>query len=164
MNPFFPDTDTATAATLQRLADLIESEGLSLAVETADGRTLRGRLRGVADLRRLLDEPGRPLCGACVADRVVGKGAAALMAAGGVRALRAGVLSRAAAALLAREGLPFACDTPADHIVRRDGRGICPVEAACADTDSVEGCLQRIDAFLRTAARPDNPQETSSEP
>ena len=53
------------------------------------------RERGVKDLYRLLREEPQLLDGAFVADKVVGKGAAALMILGGVEELFADVVSRA---------------------------------------------------------------------
>lgn len=52
------------------------------------------RERGVADLFRLLHEEPQLLRGAFIADKVVGKGAAALMVLGGVEGLFADVVSR----------------------------------------------------------------------
>ena len=52
------------------------------------------RERGVADLFRLLHEEPQLLRGAFIADKVVGKGAAALMVLGGVEGFFAGVVSR----------------------------------------------------------------------
>lgn len=138
----------AEAETAAALARLLREEGLALAVRTAAGPTLRLYGRGVSDLRRLLADPTAPLRGATVADKVVGKGAAALMAAGGVRTLHAAVMSRPAHELLLREGVAVACDALVPHIIRRDGRGICPVEAACADADSVAECLAAIERFF----------------
>jgi len=62
------------------------------------------RERGVKDLYRLLREEPQLLDGAFVADKVVGKGAAALMILGGVEELFADVVSRAALDLLAAAG------------------------------------------------------------
>lgn len=147
---------TASAAEIQHtatdacapLARLLAAEGLSLAVQTATGRTLRGRKRGIEDLYHLLADREAPLRGAAVADKVVGKGAAALMAAGGVQTLHAGVISCAALELLTREDIKTTYGTLVPHIIRHDGKGICPIEEACLGTDSVEGCLQAIDKFL----------------
>ena len=66
--------------------DLLFAERCSCVVRNGD--TIRiFRERGVRDLWRLLHEEPELLDGAFVADKVVGKGAAALMAAGRVREL-----------------------------------------------------------------------------
>ena len=55
--------------------------------------------RGVKDLHRLLRDEQQPLKGALIADKVVGKGAAALMIAGGAKWIYAKVISEAALSL-----------------------------------------------------------------
>jgi len=82
--------------------DLLFAERCSCVVRNGD--TIRiFRERGVRDLWRLLHEEPELLDGAFVADKVVGKGAAALMAAGRVRELFADVVSHAALELLSRD-------------------------------------------------------------
>ena len=72
-----------------------------------NGETMRSfHQRGVSDLWRLLHEEPDLLRGAFIADKVVGKGAAALMTAGGVRGLYARTVSRPALDLLAEAGIP----------------------------------------------------------
>ena len=105
--------------------------------------------RGVSDLWQLLHEEPEFLRGAFVADKVVGKGAAALMAAGGVRGLYARTISRPALDLLAAAGIPVEYETAVEHIINRTGTGICPVEQLCADAPTPEACLPRIGEFVR---------------
>ena len=74
------------------------------------------RRRGVRDLLTLLDDnPGR-LNGAFVADKVVGKGAAAIMIAGGVCGVYAGVISRPALRLLRDASVQVEYDLSLIHI------------------------------------------------
>lgn len=115
-----------------------------------NGETVRSfHQRGVSDLWRLLHEEPELLRGAFVADKVVGKGAAALMAVGGVRGLFARTVSRPALDLLAGAGIPVEYKTVAEHIINRAGDGICPVERLCADARTPEECLPRIGEFIR---------------
>ena len=79
------------------------------------------RERGVADLFRLLHEEPQLLRGAFIADKVVGKGAAALMVLGGVEGLFADVVSRPALELLAGAGIAVEYTVVVPNIVRRDG-------------------------------------------
>lgn len=124
------------------------AEGCSCVIR--NGETLRSfHQRGVSDLWRLLHEEPELLRGAFVADKVVGKGAAALMAAGGVRGLYARTISRPALDLLAKAGIPVEYETAVPHIINRAGNGICPVEELCADARTPEECLPRIGAFIR---------------
>ena len=90
------------------------------------------RERGVADLFRLLREEPQLLRGAFIADKVVGKGAAALMVLGGVEGLFADVVSRPASELLAGAGIAVEYTVVVPGIMNRAGTGTCPVEQLCA--------------------------------
>lgn len=108
--------------------------------------------RGIFDLFRLLrDEPGF-LRGACVADKVVGKGAAALMVLGGVKAVHADVVSSPALAVLRSAGIDIQFDTEVPHIQNRQGTGWCPVEKLCRDLSAPEDMLPLIAHFVEKAS------------
>lgn len=124
------------------------AEGCSCVIR--NGGTMRSfHQRGVSDLWRLLHEEPELLRGAFIADKVVGKGAAALMAAGGVRGLFARTVSRPALDLLAEAGIPVEYERLVPNIINRAGNGICPVESLCADARTPEECLPRIGEFVR---------------
>lgn len=132
----------------RRAIERLYAEGCSCVVR--NGETTRSfHQRGVSDLWRLLHEEPEVLRGAFVADKVVGKGAAALMAVGGVRGLYARTVSRPALDLLATVGIPVEYETAVEHIINRAGTGICPVEQLCADAPTPEACLPRIGEFVR---------------
>ena len=105
--------------------------------------------RGVSDLWRLLHEEPALLRGGFIADKVVGKGAAALMAAGGIRCVYAMTLSRPALELLDGARIPVEYERLVPNIINRTGDGICPVESLCADAQTPEECLPRIGEFVR---------------
>lgn len=132
----------------RRAIERLYAEGCSCVVR--NGEIVHSfHQRGVSDLWRLLHEEPELLRGAFVADKVVGKGAAALMAAGGVRGLYARTVSRPALDLLAAVGIPVEYETAVEHIINRAGTGICPVEQLCADARTPEECLPRIGEFIR---------------
>lgn len=106
------------------------------------------RERGVADLYRLLHEEPALLRGAFVADKVVGKGAAALMVLGGVEAIFADVVSRPALELLAGAGIAVEYTVVVQNIANRAGTGICPVEQLCERAESAAECLPLIEGFI----------------
>lgn len=82
------------------LVSLLHEGGYSLVLQK-DGKIHTFSERGVADLYRLRSENPELLQGAFLADKVVGKGAAALMIQGGVAELHADVISEPALSLLA---------------------------------------------------------------
>lgn len=123
--------------------------GHSLAVATPEGiRTFDGR--GVADLYRLLSQDPQPLKGASVADKVVGRAAAALMMAAGVRELYAQTVSELALDMLHGSGIGLAYGRRVPHILNRAGTGWCPLEAACRDCSTPEQCLAEIEKFIKS--------------
>ena len=109
-------------------------------------RTFDGR--GISDLYDLLTEHPGWLRGASVADKVVGKGAAALLILGGVRELFAGVVSTSALGLLKDSGIPVRFSQEVAHIVNRKGDGVCPVETLCKECTTAAQCLPLIREFV----------------
>lgn len=134
---------------LDRLAvERLHAEQCSCVIR--NGETMRSfHQRGISDLWRLLHEEPGLLRGAFIADKVVGKGAAALMAAGGVRGLYTRTVSRPALELLAEAGIAVEYEIAVPHIINRTGDGICPVERLCADARTPAECLPLIGQFIR---------------
>ena len=75
---------------MKDLTDILHDGGHSLVVANRDIRTFDGR--GVSDLFRLLEKDSGFLYGASVADKVVGKAAAALMALAKIKEMYAEVI------------------------------------------------------------------------
>ena len=96
----------------------------------------------------LLTEHSDWLRGASVADKVVGKGAAALLILGGVRELFAGVISTPALGLLEDSGISFRFAEKVPYIINRKGDGLCPVETLCKDCKTAAECLPFIQGFI----------------
>lgn len=141
------DSPCLTREERQQLIDLLISEQCSCVIRSGD--TIRiFRQRGVLDLHTLLNREPELLRGAFVADKVVGKGAAALMILGGVKELFANVLSRPALELLQRHNIPTSYTTLTDHIINRSRTDWCPVERLCQHLQSPEACLSAITDFL----------------
>ncbi|MBQ5703974.1 MAG: DUF1893 domain-containing protein [Alistipes sp.] len=109
--------------------------------------------RGVKDLHRLLCDDRALLDGAFIADKVVGKGAAALMIAGGVKSVYADVMSRAALSLFETSNTSVEYGTLVDNIINRAGTDICPVEKLCKDCLTADECLPLISKFIESMQR-----------
>lgn len=132
---------------LDTLVRRLHEGGCTLVVAQGDDVRLFTR-RGVADLMDLTDNDPAFLCGALVADKVVGKGAAALLVKGGVAALHTDLISRPALDLLSRAGIDVTYDTLTDHIVNRGGTDWCPVERLCRPLDNIDEMVDAIRAFI----------------
>jgi len=75
-------------------------------------------------------ESNKDLTGFSAADRVVGRGAAFLYVLLGVKAVYAHVISHAALEVLTAHNIAIEYDIAVEHIINRQGNGICPFEAA----------------------------------
>ena len=113
-----------------------------------NGTTRTFHERGVKDLHRLLMQEPEILSGASLADKVVGKGAAALMISGGVKWIYADVISKAAMVLFEQSRVEVQYGEIVPNIINRAGTDICPVEKLCQECKTAEECLPLIDKFI----------------
>ena len=132
---------------LDHLRQILHSTACSCVIGNG-GRVETFHQRGIKDLYELLNNGSGLLDGASIADKVIGKGAAALMIAGGVKEVYTDVVSEAAMELFERYGTATSYDKRVAHIINRKGDGICPVESLCAECVTVEECLEKIEEFL----------------
>lgn len=136
-----------TAKERQYLIDYLFAEKCSCVIRNGnDIRVFHDR--GIKDLFRLLKEERAFLDGAFMADKVVGKGAAALMILGGVKEVYADIVSRPALALLNEARIRTDYTLVVAHIVNRTQTGICPVEQLCDGCATAQTCLPLIERFI----------------
>lgn len=135
-----------------RLYDELVGGRHSLAVNN-DDQTLFFDGRGIADLHRIYTTDPDLLRGGTVADKVVGKGAAALIIAGGAVNLYAGTISKGALSLLKDSEVKTGYGKIVDHIVNRTGDGWCPVERLCRDCATAAECLPLINEFINQSKK-----------
>lgn len=100
--------------------------------------------RGITTLLQIIDHDSNELSESSVVDKVVGKAAAALMIVGGVSELHAILISQGALSLLATSDICVSYDTVTDHIINRNHSDWCPMELACRDCITAEGCITEI--------------------
>ena len=133
------------------VADLLADNRIAAGVWAFDGR-------GVSDLLRLSDTAPALLQGATIADKVVGKAAAALLIQAGVHTVWAGTISLSALALFAQSATATAdgATTPVsvtyatvgDHIMNRDLTDWCPMEQTCFESPTAADSIAKIRAKL----------------
>lgn len=131
---------------MKDLIKLLHDGGHSLVIGNREVRTFEGR--GVSDLFRLFEQEPETLRGTSVADKVVGKGAAALMVLGGVKEVYADVISRPALRLLEDGGVAVSFGQLVGNIRNRTRTGLCPVETRCLPCPTPEECLAQIRYFI----------------
>ena len=132
---------------MNELIDILHQGAYSCVVRKDDD-TRTFHQRGVADLWQLCQGEEQFLRGAHIADKVVGKGAAALMIYGGACEVYADVISHPALALLQEHGIGVSYREPTDRIVNRRGDGLCPVETLCVDLTTIDYMVEAISNFI----------------
>lgn len=133
---------------MKELIHILHDEGLTLVLKSANGEIHRYTQRGIKDLMTLVSTNPEILHDALIADKAVGKAAAACMVAGGVKQVWADVMSEPALALLQNHGVTAECDTLVDHIINRTGDGWCPMERLSRDENDPAAIIQRIRDFF----------------
>ena len=136
----------------RQLIDRLHAEGCSCVIHNNDHIHLFHK-RGVQDLHQLLRTSPDTLRGAMIADKVVGKGAAVLMTAGGVRWVYADVISQSALEFLLTHNIEAEYGRVVPNIINRAGTDICPVEKLCMQCEDIEDALMLIDEFIEKMRR-----------
>ena len=109
-------------------AELLKKEGQSLVV-VRDGRLLfSSQLPGIQPLLDALDNNVLP--GSAVADKIMGRAAAMVVALGQANAVHAPVMSQSAVDVLTDSGILHCADTLVPCILNEEGTDTCPLEIA----------------------------------
>lgn len=129
------------------LIEKLHEENCSCVISCKEKMLCFGQ-RGIKDLFQLYNNCPGKFVGEKIADKVVGKGAAALMELIGFNEVYADVISRPALELLGLEGVKVGYGQLCDNIVNRAGDGICPVETICMEFKTASECLPGITRFI----------------
>lgn len=133
---------------MDELIEILHKEKCSCVIRTLQGKVVTCHNRGVRDLYEILKKNRDMLNGASVADKVVGKGAAALMMLGGVAEVYTDVISRSALSLFKTGNIKVGWGSCVPEIINRAGTGRCPVELLCDTFTTPEQCLPAIESFI----------------
>jgi len=131
---------------MEELINLLHTGGYSCTIANK-GEIRTFTQRGVADIYDLLTQEPEFLKGASIADKVVGKGAAALMILGGIKELYTDIISTKALELLQKSDIKVGTEK-VPFIWNRNHTGGCPVETMCSEVESAEEILPLIRDFL----------------
>lgn len=135
------------------LTKILHENKLSCVILKKDGSLIQCHRRGVIDLFELLRDVPATLNGATIADKVVGRGAAALMVLGKITRLHTDVLSRPALELLQQAEIETTYDTLAENIINRTGDDICPVEKLTSQARTAQEALPLIEQFIKNMTK-----------
>ena len=102
-----------------------------------DGRMIyASRSHGIGGILQAIEELDNRINGASVADRIIGKAAALLLAYSKVKDAYAIVISRNGLETLRSHGIPVDYESLVPKILDRSGREICPFEKIALKIDS----------------------------
>lgn len=132
---------------MNEIIKLLHEGGYSCVIRNGEIRTFTQR--GVADLYDLLQQDPTFLKGAWIADKVIGKAAAALMVLGGVREIYTDIISEPALSLLKNAGIKVDCVQVVHRIQNRAKTGWCPLETICYEEETAEDMLPLIHDFVQ---------------
>lgn len=136
---------------MEKVTETLHSKGCSLVIENREEMYLFYN-RGIKDLYAIYSATPELLQGAKVADKVVGRAAAALMILGGVKALYADTISDLALETLRGSGISVSFGTTTPHIINRTKTDLCPMERATKDLDNLGEILTAIESFVASLA------------
>lgn len=139
---------------LQQAISLLNEATCSVAVVTRGAGIFTDIGPSVRPLFYIYEAHKDAMRGAYVADKVVGKAAAALLCDAGVCAVYGGVMSESALTLLNSRGISARFSTLVPHIQNRKGDDLCPMEKTVLNCDDVAECAARIADFIATHEPP----------
>lgn len=129
----------------ENLSEILNKNGCSLVVRNVQGDISIYSKKGVRDLVWLLDNEPERLQSAEVADKIVGKAAAALMIVAKVSSIYAEVLSLQAVPFLTKANIPVQFNTLTNNIQIQENENRCRLEEIVADAKTP----QQAEALLR---------------
>ena len=132
---------------MQDIINQLNEGGYSCVIANR-GETRTFSQPGVADLFALLKTDPDFMKGASIADKVIGKGAAALMILGGVTQVYTHRISESALSLFQTTGIDVEYKELVPFIMNRDRSGWCPVETLCQREQSPDAILPLIEEFI----------------
>jgi len=128
---------------LEQAKSLLKSTDSTLVVVSGDD-VFTSKERGVKPLLHLLTEKKGFLKGASVADKVIGKAAALLMALGEIKEVHTLIISEPAIKVFENHNIKYYFDKKVDRIINRTGDGLCPMETLCLAIDDPMEAFQKI--------------------
>ncbi|MBQ3632824.1 MAG: DUF1893 domain-containing protein [Paludibacteraceae bacterium] len=121
----------------------LNEQHISLIVRNA-GLTTEYTQHGVNDLLQLLENEPQRLQGAVVADKMIGKAAAALMVVGGVKQVHTNLICTPAREMLEKAGIVVSAKEEVPMILNRDRSGQCPMDQSLNGIDGPEECVVKM--------------------
>lgn len=131
----------------------LRENNLSLVIIKQAGSLFESSASGIAGLLQAIEELQEELHESSVADRVVGRAAALLLAYSHVKEVYAATLSDEGLKVLKAHSVPVEHDDLVPKILDREGKNICPFEEFSLSINSVDEAHPRLKAFAESLRR-----------
>lgn len=113
---------------LEEIKEILDIKDASLVVAYKNGDIKEYYNKRIIDLVSILKEDKDALKESIIADKVIGKVAASIMAVAGVKAIYADTLSKIAIPILEKSNIQYSYGVLVDYIKNNDQTGMCPME------------------------------------
>lgn len=135
-------------STGEQMLEMLNEQGLSLLVYNNETLTTHYN-RGIQDLLTLVSSQPERLKGAIVADKIIGKAAAALMTSCGVAEVHTNVICTPAREIFENAGIKIFTAKEVPLILNREKSGMCPMDTRLQGIESVEECVEILQNIPR---------------
>lgn len=139
------------ALDLEMAKRALKERGLSLVI-VRDGEVIfESRLQGIIGLIQAIDVLGGDLSSSSVADKVIGRAAALLLAYSRASEVYATVISELGLSTLNEYGIRVEYDTLVPKIMNRRGDDVCPFERISLAVSSPKEAYERLKKYAESA-------------
>lgn len=129
---------------LDELKKILHSKNASLVVQYKSGEIKEYYQDRILDIKDILSNDENALNGAIVADKVIGKVAASVLAVAGVNQIYADVISNLAIPILEENNIEYSFFKKVEFIKNKDNTGMCPMESKFKDEKDINKIYKTI--------------------
>lgn len=135
-------------SSLKEITHILHHGAYSCVLKNSSNEIFTYTQHGVRDLYEIINSGCGLLNNAIVADKAIGKAAAALLIIGGIKAVYADIISVSAYDLLTEHGIDVEFVEKVGSILNRNKTSLCPMEKMCDSKKSVNNIYLAIEEFL----------------
>ena len=122
---------------LEELKEILHQKNASLVVCYKNGEIKEYYQDRITDIKNILKEDENALKEAVIADKVIGKVAASILAVAGVTEIYTDVISEFAIPALEENNIKYTYLKKVDYIRNKDNTGMCPMENKYKDEKDI---------------------------
>lgn len=122
---------------LEKVKNILLEKNASLVVCYKNGEIKEYYQDRIKDIKAILIQDENLLKDAIIADKVIGKAAASILAVAGVKEIYADVISKFAIPVLEENSIKYEYNKKVEYIKNKDNTGMCPMENKYKDQTDI---------------------------